>query len=843
MSQFKNLYETKKNLDLIPIGQQAGTQQQTNYNNALTIYNNYLNSVAPVYSTIWDGSPASVTNSGIYQILQFNTTQNINFITTKDTKLNMILVVGGGSGACCTFSSQTTYGAGGGAGGTVVSYQIIQPANTNRTYHLTIGAGGVPAVNDSYGGNMGGQTSISNDYGWGLNASGGGFGYSDQSTQALTYDCLYLSAADGVDQTSNTVKVISLCDGVIESIKSISALTNRGALSQRYGGTNNNNICDLPDGYTVQIGPSFIRYLGGGGGCGSTVVPSTISNNSKWGGGAGGYWSTISGLAQSGLANTGGGGGGERAYKNSSYQSNNASGGSGTIIIFFENDTISTPIQNNTNISNCVETESTSKGNYKYGLLNNFVFNPINNIGLLNVTLSASIQSIVATNNTSTNIKNSLIKSNLFYSYLPNGSPNNFYIDYTLDPNASTNYKATGHNFLFNPFTTGTNSIYYGNLYIIIPPTATNRIYTYNFYAISRYNAHNTLIIPSTINVNGSNITLYGYNNVTFPATNTYITQKISVISSTTTPLSFFAFTTIQCLNITDLSYVAPSGPSAVLNSLSTNGYNSCVCAFGCSLLNSNYTGPIIQLRASGGTSATCDFYGDTSGNLTTGFNGTGTTLATWLTTQGGATTYAFVPIWYNQSVNSTNNAHNVTGLYQPIYDVSNKLINFGYTGGGGGVASPHPDTYFDLPNGSFPINDSSYTYVFKSWNVNTDNLVGGSFFNGGGAGGNNSMYISTNNGFELCWGNNALVTSSDSFTTKNVISTTYSSGSGGVYFFKNGSSTYHSLGGLGSRTQTSIYNTIGQGTITDALDGQMYYLYAFNSSLSSGDRVLVEAT
>ena len=97
----------------------------------------------------------------------------------------------------------------------------------------------------------------------------------------------------------------------------------------------NNNIYDLPDGYTLQIGPSYAIRLGGGGGGGSTTVPSTVTKKSLWGGGAGGYWvGTISGLAQSGLPNTGGGGGGERPYKSGSYQSNGASGGSGTAIFF-----------------------------------------------------------------------------------------------------------------------------------------------------------------------------------------------------------------------------------------------------------------------------------------------------------------------------------------------------------------------------------------------------------------------------------------------------------------------------------------------------------------------------
>ena len=826
MSQFKNLYDTNNKLNALPLAQQTGSQQQTDYNNALTIYNNYLNSVKPVYSTQWGGSPAVVSSSGIYKILQFNTSQTFNIVTTAPKRINFVLVGGGGSGGCCSISSESVYGAGGGGGGGITSGSFIQPAYTNVVYTLAVGAGGV-ALGTNSSGASGGSTNFSTVPQMPnitiRNANGGTGGISDQTYQAQAYDSLYLNTADGVDQTTNKVKYIYLSDQVTETVSSLNTV-------YRYGGWYNNNISDLPDGYTIQIGPSYVKRLGGGGGGGSaSVAPSVVFNNTLWGGGAGGYLS--GGLAQSGLPNTGGGGGGERPY-NGTVQSNSASGGSGTAIFFFENDIISTPIQNNTQISNAVETISTSQGNYKYGLLNNFIFNPTNNLGLLNVSLKSTIQSVVAINNLSTYMKNNKIKQTLYSSYLPNGSPNSFYIDYTLNPLSATNYKATGHNFYFNTYTGGTNSIYYGNLYITNLPQIANRIYTFNFYTISRYNNHNTVFSPATINVNTVDITLNGVSNITFPTTNTYNTQKITVISSSTLPLSFFAYTTVQSVNISDIVYV-----------ITPLSFATCQGAYGCKLLNSSYTGAAMTLRASGGTGASSDFYADSVGNLTTAF-GSGTTLASWLTTQGGSTTYAFVSTWYDQSVTTLNNATQATTGSQPIYDVANKLLNFGYTGANGGVVAPQTNCFFNLPDGALPYNNTSYTYTFKHWNVGAGFAA---FFWGGSqtVGGAGCGINITTTGYLFTWyGDDYNYNSASSNTQKNVVSFKYSTG-GSRYSYVNGVSASYTLGG--ARTQPNTGNYIGRNAATAnsgyPANAQMYYFYVFGSSLSDSDRITLEAT
>ena len=683
MSQFKNLYDTNNKLNALPLAQQTGSQQQTDYNNALTIYNNYLNSVKPVYSTQWGGSPAVVSSSGIYKILQFNTSQTFNIVTTAPKRINFVLVGGGGSGGCCSISSESVYGAGGGGGGGITSGSFIQPAYTNVVYTLAVGAGGV-ALGTNSSGASGGSTNFSTVPQMPnitiRNANGGTGGISDQTYQAQAYDSLYLNTADGVDQTTNKVKYIYLSDQVTETVSSLNTV-------YRYGGWYNNNISDLPDGYTLQIGPSYVKRLGGGGGGGSaSVAPSVVFNNTLWGGGAGGYLS--GGLAQSGLPNTGGGGGGERPY-NGTVQSNSASGGSGTAIFFFENDIISTPIQNNTQISNAVETISTSQGNYKYGLLNNFIFNPTNNIGLLKVSLKSTIQSVVAINNLSTYMKNNKIKQTLYSSYLPNGSPNSFYIDYTLNPLSATNYKATGHNFYFNTYTGGTNSIYYGNLYITNLPQIANRIYTFNFYTISRYNNHNTVFSPATINVNTVDITLNGVSNITFPTTNTYNTQKITVISSSTLPLSFFAYTTVQSVNISNIVYVPPVVvvvPSSIV--FTTNSPTDTTIVI-------NWTGglsqdgnPVTMTFQVNGTPTTPASVGTGTATFTGLTASTTYTIIVTATTSGGYTSNTLIVTtatpgfrYYKFEVNNTNDngSSSFQGIQEIIIGYNN--VKLSYTG------------------------------------------------------------------------------------------------------------------------------------------------------------------
>ena len=84
-----------------------------------------------------------------------------------------------------------------------------------------------------------------------------------------------------------------------------------------------------------------------------------------------------------------------------------------------------------------------------------------------------------------------------------------------------------------------------------------------------------------------------------------------------------------------------------------------CKGLYACKWVNNNYKGPILKLRLSSDTSQTnlTDFYINKTGtSITTGSQGRGITLATWL----GANT-AYVHTWYDQSMGSNNAKQLVT--------------------------------------------------------------------------------------------------------------------------------------------------------------------------------------
>ena len=280
---------------------------------------------------------------------------------------------------------------------------------------------------------------------------------------------------------------------------------------------------------------------------------------------------------------------------------------------------------------------------------------------------------------------------------------------------------------------------------------------------------------------------------------------------------------------------------------LTSNALQTVKCAYGCRLLNSNYYGPIMALRYSTDTTGinTANFTTDVSGTL---YTGTGISLATWLSSAGANTTYAYVCKWYNQGTDASfNSAYQYTLGSQPIYDVANKVVNYGYTGAGGGVAAPQTNCYFNLPVGAIPYGDSSYTIIFKHWNIPTTGNFG--FINGGlNNSTSNCLCIRTNstNYFEYWGSKNFAITGP--IASNNILSSTYVTGSSQQPFYIN--SILKNTGTMASpRTQVNTSNFIGvtnTSTVspgTEYINGQMYYMYIFSSALSNEDRAIMEAT
>ena len=306
---------------------------------------------------------------------------------------------------------------------------------------------------------------------------------------------------------------------------------------------------------------------------------------------------------------------------------------------------------------------------------------------------------------------------------------------------------------------------------------------------------------------------------------------------------------------------VASGQYNAVLNnpSLSTNAYNSIRGAYGCKLLNYNYFGPVMNLRFNTDTNGyyVQPFYADVCGNLGTGYLGTGTSVRTWLAANNANATYAYVTKWYDQGMDpSFNCAYQYTFGNQPIYDVCNGVINFGYTGGAGGsIAAPQTGCYFMLPTGALPYNDSSFSYITRLNNLTsgTDMIMGA-----GGATGanNNAMYMSvlTNSNVSSLVGQ--VTNSTNIYTANNAYTLTYDNKSGAstrvatIYYNNNGIETQTSSGNPSAAlTVLPTYQYIGAGNVSgvpstnQVLNGQMYSFFAFNTALGSTDRLLIENT
>jgi hypothetical protein len=294
-----------------------------------------------------------------------------------------------------------------------------------------------------------------------------------------------------------------------------------------------------------------------------------------------------------------------------------------------------------------------------------------------------------------------------------------------------------------------------------------------------------------------------------------------------------------------------------VMNSstLTTSAYSSSKGAFSCKLVNWNYFGPTMTLRSTNDLCGnyTQNFYADVFGNMTTGYGNTGIPVKDWLIANSPTiTTYAYVSKWYNQGMDICFNSATQYALSsQPIYDVANQLINFGYTGAGGGVAAPQTNGYFSLPNGALPYGDTSYSYVIRHWNVPSATNAG--FINGGtnDASTKNCLGIRTNGtNYYVYWaGASSSASSSTGVTNQaiNVITAKYTSGVTSEPFYING--TLNTTGTLSGRTQTTGSNFIGVSNTTttapgnEYLNGQLYSVFVYNTSIDTPSQTSTEIT
>ena len=296
-------------------------------------------------------------------------------------------------------------------------------------------------------------------------------------------------------------------------------------------------------------------------------------------------------------------------------------------------------------------------------------------------------------------------------------------------------------------------------------------------------------------------------------------------------------------------SIVSSNLYNAVLNNatLTTAAYNGMKGAFACRLVNYNYFGPTVTLRYStdSGASYTKNFYADICGNLGTQYLGTGQSVSSWLSSNSANTTYAYVTKWYNQGMDvSFNCATQYTTSLQPVYDVSNGLLNFGYNGGTFGVNAPSTNYQLNLPDTAFPLGDSSYTITIKHGYMNSLTNVG--IWEGGatgGASGSANILITQTTYINDWW--NGGVASFGTPTANNVVTVKYTTGGGTNSHMGYINGTSYVLNTTSTRNQLSGSNFIGYspGSSSNNFNGQLYYMYILNNAVSDADRQLIEAT
>jgi hypothetical protein len=288
---------------------------------------------------------------------------------------------------------------------------------------------------------------------------------------------------------------------------------------------------------------------------------------------------------------------------------------------------------------------------------------------------------------------------------------------------------------------------------------------------------------------------------------------------------------------------------------LSSGAYASIKGAFSCKLVNYNYFGPVLTLRhsADAGGNYTQNFYADVSGNLGTGYLGTGQSVSAWLSANSANTTYAYVTKWYNQGMDlSFNAATQYTLSIQPIYEVPTGVINYGYTTGyttGTNLPSWSANAgnaYLNLPNGAYPYNDTSFTVSFRCGGFPGPSVVDYVFYGGTNANYSGiSAYAYNGKMYQNWWGNDYASTAS--FTTNSYFTMSYVSGSGIMTNYVNGGTGTTSAIGTAARTQPNGPNNHigGSGGLSNGqFNGQMYNFYIFSTALNTGnDRPIIEAT
>lgn len=363
---------------------------------------------------------------------------------------------------------------------------------------------------------------------------------------------------------------------------------------------------------------------------------------------------------------------------------------------------------------------------------------------------------------------------------------------------------------------------------------------------ITFFNTFSTqIILYFTLGYNGgSNVTTYEYSlnnsntwsNFTVIINNNFASGIISGLTANTSynlkirvnnivgngaessPISFL--TNNYSPPIDSLS----SDTKDVMLSTRAQAYEKSAGIYGVRLLYSNYTGPIMKIRRGNDNIEKDFYYNINADNLVTD---DGTTLNTSWLNNGFA--IAYVTTWYDQSGNQ-NHATQTTTTYQPVYNLTNKYVEFSGS------------RFFNLPDGTHPYGDSHYTYVFKCsiYNVQGTVFSGGDaldYYDAPNAYKRNSFYRFYNE-YINNWNANYIGTYHNNYSNNSVITTLYNGSQRIIYQNEAVAAGPESNSG---REQPNTYNFIGKGFAN--LNGYIAYMYIIPIAISDSDRTILEKT
>lgn len=245
--------------------------------------------------------------------------------------------------------------------------------------------------------------------------------------------------------------------------------------------------------------------------------------------------------------------------------------------------------------------------------------------------------------------------------------------------------------------------------------------------------------------------------------------------------------------------------------------------------INPLYTGPIFTFRRSA-DNVTRDFYVSEDGALIGDAPaGEGTTLTTWL----GAST-AYVTKWWDQSLFG-NHATQTTNANQPTFNSTGKYLQF----------TAASSQFFNLPDGTVPSGNSTYTVTVKHGTITNTGTTGA---NSGGVLGSGTASTNSINAFSIgtastsnysnyWWSND--FGNKGTYAANNTITWKYDKTN--RYLYTNSALTTSAASS--GRASGTTNNFIGRGDTTNNnyLDGQLYFIYVYSSALDDSNRILVE--